>query len=160
MLISFIKKKPFPKKMLVATLSGVAVVFSIYIYEMYFFTFSDIEKEHTQEGPGPVISPTEEYSANAYYEPFGGAAGGVNVWVEIKDHNNDEKKTIYYGNAHVNVGMEWIDENTLFIQNEAPKYPHLNKSITLNVEEEIYHDKGLACQSLLMKEAYEACYQE
>lgn len=63
--------------MLIATLSGVVLVSSLYIYIMYFFTFNDIDKEYTQTGPGPVISPTGEYTANAYYEPYGGAAGGV-----------------------------------------------------------------------------------
>lgn len=34
------------------------------IYEVYFFTFSEINREYIQNGPGPVISPTEEYTAN------------------------------------------------------------------------------------------------
>jgi hypothetical protein len=76
---SFIKKKPFPKKLLIATLSGIVLVSSIYIYETYFFTFSEIDREFIQKGPGPVTSPTEEFTANAYYEPYGGAAGGVKV---------------------------------------------------------------------------------
>ena len=82
-IISFIKKKPFPKKIIIATLFGVVLVSSIYIYETYFFTFSEIDREYTQRGPGPVTSPTEKYTVNAYYELYGGAAGGVNVWVKI-----------------------------------------------------------------------------
>jgi len=79
-IISSIKKKPFPKKILIATLIGIVLVSSIYIYKVYLFTFDDIDKEFIQNGPGPVLSPTGKYTANAYFEPYGGAAGGVNVW--------------------------------------------------------------------------------
>lgn len=154
-------KETFSKKMLIATLSGVVLVSSLYIYIMYFFTFNDIDKEYTQTGPGPVISPTGEYTANAYYEPYGGAAGGVNVWVEITKHNDeDEQKTIYYSDVNNNFKIEWVDKDTLFIINESSEYPELNKSIKLDVEREIYHDRGLACQSWLMKDEYETCYQK
>ena len=99
--------------------------------------------------------------ANAYYEPYGGAAGGVNVWVEITNQNdNDEKKTIYYSDVNNNFNIEWVDEDTLLIINESSKYPNLKKSIKLDVKKEIYHDRGLACKSWLMKDEYETCYQE
>lgn len=147
--------------MLIATLSGFVLVSSIYIYKIYFFTFNDIDREYAQKGPGPVTSPTGEYMANAYYEPYGGAAGGVNVWVEItKQNDNDEKKTIYYSDVNNNFNIEWVDEDTLLIINESSKYPNLKKSIKLDVKKEIYHDRGLACKSWLMKDEYETCYQE
>lgn len=134
-----------------------ALVSSIYIYEMYFFTFDDIDKEFIQNGPGPILSPTEEYTANVYYEPYGGAAGGVNMWVEITKHReNDNKKIIYYSDANDNILMDWVDEKTLFITNAGPT----NNSIKLDVEQEIYHDRGFACRSWLMKDEYETCYQE
>ena len=159
-IISFIKKKPFPKKILIATLSGVVLVSSIYIYETYFFTFSEIDREYTQKGPGPVTSPTEKYTANAYYELYGGAAGGVNVWVEITyNSDNNKVKTVYYGDAKDNFSMEWLDEDTLYILNDDPDYPNSNRSIKLEIGKEIYHENGLACKSLLMKDKYETCYQ-
>ncbi|SDN90746.1 DUF5412 family protein [Bacillus sp. OK048] len=159
-IISFIKKKPFPKKLLISSLSGVVLVSSIYIYEMYFFTFSEIDREFIQKGPGPVISPTEEYTANAYYEPYGGAAGGVNVWVDITNINEENKvQTVYYSDAKSNFSMEWMDEDTLYILNDEPNYPNLNRSIELEIGKEIYHENGLACKSLLMKDEYETCYQ-
>lgn len=160
-IISFIKKKPFPKKLLIATLSGVILVSSIYIYEMYFFAFSEIGREFTQMGPGPVTSPTEEYTANAYYEPYGGAAGGVNVWVEITKNNEKNKvQTVYYSDAKSDFSMEWLDKDTLYILNDEPEYPNSNRSIKLEIGKEIYHENGLACKSLLMKDEYETCYQD
>ena len=115
-MISFIGKKPFPKKMLLAMLCGVVLVSSIYIYEVYFFTFDDIDKEYIQNGPGPVLSPTGDYTANAYYEPYGGAAGGVNMWVEITKHlESDNKKVIYYSTANDSIQIEWVNEKTLLV---------------------------------------------
>lgn len=146
--------------MLIATLAGVVLVSSIYIYEMYFFTFSEIDREFTQKGPGPVLSSTEEYTANAYYEPYGGAAGGVNVWVEITNNNKmNNVQTVYYSDAKSNFSMEWLGENTLYIRNDDPDYPNSNRSIKLEIGKEIYHESGLACKSLLLKDDYENCYQ-
>lgn len=159
-IIFFIKKKPFPKKLLIAAITGVMLVSSIYLYETYFFTFSKIDRENIQEGPGPVPSPTEKFTANAYYEPYGGAAGGVNVWVEIT--NNGEKnsiQTVYYADAKSSFSMKWIDEDTLYILNDEPDFPNSNRSIELEIGKEIYHENGLACKSWLMKGEYETCYQ-
>ncbi|MFY3792289.1 DUF5412 family protein [Ureibacillus sp. MALMAid1270] len=157
LLISIIKKKPFPKKLFIATITGLGMVCIIYIYENYFFTFDSINQEYTQPGPGPLPSPTERYTAHAYYEPYGGAAGGVNVWVELTDHlNNDKKKIIYYADVKRSFSMFWTDEKTLFIRN-VEHYD--NKSITLNVEKEIYHESGLACKSWVMKNEYVTCYK-
>ena len=135
------------------------MISAIFIYHEYFFTFNDIKGEF-QDGPGPIISPTERYTANAYFQPYGGAAGGVNVWVEITDNNDGEKETIYYSDVNANFDLKWEDKDTLSIINEAPQYPDLNKSIKLDVEKEIYHDQGLACSSWLMQDEYETCYQE
>lgn len=160
-LISVLKKKPFPKILLFTTLGGMIVFSLIYIYESYFFTFAEIDREYMQEGPGPLISPTEKYTAKAYYEPWGGVLGGVNVWVEITYHNEKDKvKTIYYSEAKSSVSLTWKDEDTLSIRNDVSNYPNSNRGIELDVETEIYDEFGLACQSLLMKDEYEKCYQD
>lgn len=138
---------------------GVIIVSAIYIDRSYFFTFDEIDREYTQVGPGPIISPTGKYTANAYYEPYGGAAGGVNVWVEIYNNEKNKVKTVYYSDANTRFSMEWLDEDTLYILNEEPEYPNSNKNIKLKIDKEIYHDRGLACSSWLMKDEYETCYQ-
>ncbi|MEH7237998.1 DUF5412 family protein [Bacillus sp. JJ1562] len=126
----------------------------------YFFAFNAIDREYTQPGPGPVPSPTEKYTANAYYEPYGGAAGGVNVWVEITYNDEENKvKTVYYSDAKSNFSIEWTDEDTLYILNDEPEYPNSNRSIELAIDKEIYHESGLACKSWLMIDKYEKCYQ-
>ncbi|WP_445480685.1 DUF5412 family protein [Lysinibacillus irui] len=160
MMISTIKKKAFPKKMLIATLSGIVLTSSTFVYKMYFFSFSNIDRDFIQKGPRPIKSPTEKYDANAFYEPYGGAAGGVNVWVEITNNMKKSKlKTVYHSDAKSNFSMEWLDEDTLYIVNDDPNYPNSNRSIQLIIGKEIYHENGLACQSLLMKDEYETCYQ-
>jgi hypothetical protein len=158
-IISFVKKKPFPRILFFATLSGTILVSSIYFYETNFFTFSEIDKENAQKGPGHVTSPTKEFTANAYYELYGGAAGGVNVWVEISNNKEKDKvQTVYYSDAKSNFSMEWLDEDTLYILNDEPDYSNSNRSIELEIGKEIYHENGLACKSLLMKDEYETCY--
>ncbi len=155
--ISFIKKKKFPKKLMIVSLTSAIVFSGLFVYMNYFYTFNNLEGEFYK---GSVNSPTEQYSANAYYMTYGGAAGGVNLWVEITYHDeNDKIETVYYSDAKSYFSMEWKDENTLHIINEEPKYPNSNRSIKLEIGREIYHDSGLACQSWLMKGKYETCYQ-
>lgn len=81
--------------------------------------------------------------------------------MEITYHNKKEKqiKTIYYSPVMEHFEMKWITENTLSNQNNAAAYPDSDRSINLKVEQEIYHHNGLACQSLLMRNEYENCYQ-
>ncbi len=132
----------------------------IYTYEFYMFTFERaIDREYMQDGPGPATSPTEKYTADAFFEPYGGAPGGVNVWVEITYHNEKNRiKTIYYADAKRDISLEWKDEETLSIHNNDPTYPDSNRSIELDVGNEIYDEFGFACQSWLMKDEYEKCY--
>ncbi|OXT16650.1 hypothetical protein B9K06_14610 [Bacillus sp. OG2] len=156
----FVKKKRFPNKLLIAALAGAILVSSIYVYETYFFTFSNIDRDNVQMGPGSVTSPNKELTAAAFYEPYGGAAGGVNVWVEITNKNKKNNvQTVYYADAKSDFSMKWIDEDTLHILNNDPEYPNSNRSIKLKIGREIYHENGLACKSLLMKDEFETCYQ-
>lgn len=151
--IAVISKNQFPKKLLIASLTS-AIVF--FVYTNYFFTFDNLEGEFYK---GPVNSPTEKYTANAYFINYGGAAGGVDVRVDITNNEHDKIETVYYSDAKSDFVMEWTSEYTLSIKNEDPEYPNSNRSITLEIGKEIYHDSGLACQSWLMKNDYETCYQ-
>lgn len=111
--------------------------------------------------PESVSSPTGEYTAHAYYEPYGGAgpSGGVHVWIEILNNKAHTNKIVYYAEAKSQFSMKWLDEEKLSIVNKEPNYTNSNRSIVLRIDKEIYHENGLACQSLLMKDEYEKCYQ-
>lgn len=147
----------FPKYSLMISSVGVIAVFSIFVYAQYFFTFDHLQGEILK---GPVVSPNDKFTAKAYYETYGGAAGGVNVWVEITyNDENDKSQTVYYSDAKSNFSMEWKDEETLSIVNEEPGYPNSNRSIQLVIGKEIYHESGLACQSFLMRKEFETCFQ-
>ncbi|MFX3633079.1 MAG: DUF5412 family protein [Candidatus Pristimantibacillus sp.] len=128
-------------------------------YNRYFFTFNHLKADYYES---PVESPEGTYSAKAYYVYYGGAAGGVNVAVDIINNkdNNAKGKTIYYADAQRQVYLEWKDEETIYIRNEAYEYPQSSRSIELNINKEIYHDTGLACDSWLLKGDYEACYEK
>ncbi|WP_161485283.1 DUF5412 family protein [Alkalihalobacillus trypoxylicola] len=155
---SYIKKKPFPKKVFYSFICSLFLLFTHYVYVQYFFTFDFINKGDMQIGQGPILSPTEKYSANAYYELYGGAAGGVNVWVEVTDHQeNNSVKTVYYSDAKTNFFLKWVGEYTLEITNKHFNYPDSDRSIELDVTNEIYHENGAACKSLLLE--FTTCYQ-
>lgn len=126
--------------MIIVTLLGIGIVSTQVIYNTYFFTFDNLEGEFYK---GPMESPTGKYSANAYYKTYGGAAGGVNLWVEITYHDDNKMKTVYHSDANRNFSMEWKNENILSIVNEEPGYSSSNKSVKLNVEKETYFDGGL-----------------
>lgn len=128
-----------------------------YGYNRYFFSFDNLEKgEHYQ---GPVVSPTGNYIANSFFKDYGGATGGANVWVEITDKNSDNKKIIYYSDGKSKFGMEWIDDKTISIRNDdGDEYPDSDRSIELNVETDIYDERGLACVSVVMKNEYKNCF--
>lgn len=86
-----------------------------------------------QKGSGPITSPTRRYAADAFYEPYCGAAGGVNVWIEVTDHHHaDKAKTIYHGRVTVKVEIEWIDDDFLSIQQDGENG---NKTIEIECEE-------------------------
>lgn len=87
--------------------------------------------------------PTGKYTANVYYKTYGGAAGGVNLGVEITYHDDNKKKIVYHSDAKSNFSMEWKDENTLYIVNEEPGYSSSNNTLILNVEKDTYFDGGL-----------------
>lgn len=160
LLIFFFKKRDFPRKTLTVTIIATAAFLGIFVYIQYFFTFDVINKEYMQEGPQLVLSPTGKYTANAYYEPYGGAgpSGGVHVWVEITNNEDKITKTVYYADAKNQFFMNWLDEDTLSIVNKDEN-PDTDRSIALTVEKEIYDENGLACKSVLMKNDYETCYQ-
>ncbi|MBE1555572.1 DUF5412 family protein [Sporosarcina limicola] len=102
--IYFIKKKQFPQKQLVASLTSAIVFSRLFVYMNYFFTFDNLEGEFYI---GPVNSPTEQYTANAYYMTYGGAAGGVNLWVEITAIDEKDKiETVYYSGGPSSVAFQ------------------------------------------------------
>jgi len=150
------KKAAFPKKLSITTLSLVIIFSGFLIYHEYFFTFSSIPIEYSEN---PVASPNNKKAAQVHYEYYGGAAGGVNALVEVTDEANN-KKMIYYADAKGSIRLLWKNDTTLQILNNNSEYPQSNRDATLNVETEIYHDTGRACKSILLKNSYEACYQK
>lgn len=150
-------RRSFPRKTLIAAAIGFALFSSIFVYLEYFFTFDRIDRSRMQIGP-EASSPEGHYTAHAYYEPYGGAAGGVNVWVEIENHAANTVKTVYYADANPRISLTWAGEQTLAIEN-AGEHPSSDRNAILNVDNEIYHDTGWACKSLLMRNDYEQCYR-
>ena len=126
----------------------------LFLYQKYTYTF---EFNNGESFVGPVESPNGKYSANSYYKTYGGAAGGVNVWVEVTAGKGTKIHTIYYAPGKSNFSMNWVDDETLNITNEDPEFPNENRSIELTIGKEIYDESGAACVSWVMKDEYETC---
>ncbi|WP_315794944.1 DUF5412 family protein [Paenibacillus sp. BIC5C1] len=131
-----------------------AAVFLYFWLRPYFSTF-----DRSKQGDLSYSMPSRngEYTAEIYGVPYGGAAGGVTIWVDVKKTNalNDSiVKNIYRAEYHGHNHLEWKSENTLRIENWNE---YVDETITLNIDEEIYDGRGWACQSLRMKDQYVRC---
>lgn len=81
--------------------------------------------------------------------------------VEITDHTRQGlTKIVYYPRAQNEVHANWEDTETLFISNKDTPFPNDDRSIKLNNTEDIYHDTGRACRSILLKGTYTNCYSK
>lgn len=126
-------------------------IYLIYNYLTYDFYYKDGEKDGNA-----VISPNETYSAQVYYKNYGGAVGGVNLFVNVINLNDNLERTIYFSDAKGNIKLNWIDDNILFVENFNE---YENRNIKLFVGKEIYDESGKACNSYKIKKEY-ACYDE
>lgn len=127
-------------------------------YKKYFFTFDSLGQGTYFKGP--VDSPNGIYTADSYFKHWGGATGGAHVWVEITNNENGNVQTIYYSDGKSNFSMEWGDDNAIYIRNdEGPEFPDSDRSIEIMIGKEIYDESGRACDSWIMKDEYETCYQ-
>lgn len=131
-----------------------AAVFLYFWLRPYFSTFDRSEQGDLAY---TMPSPNGEYVAEIYGVPYGGAAGGVTIWVDVKKIVASDVftvKTIYRAEHHGANHLEWENENTLRIEN---RNEYSDDSITLNIDDEIYDGWGWACQSLRMKDQYVLC---
>lgn len=154
-------RKPWIRRHPIFTTFSILIVVlfaAVYLYftlRPYFSTF-----DRSEQGDQSYSMPSRngEYTAEIYGVPYGGAAGGVTMWVDVKKTNDSgggsTTKTIYRAKHHGNNHLEWKSENTLRIENWNE---YVDETITLNIDEEIYDGRGWACQSLRMKEQYVRC---
>lgn len=145
---------------------AIITAFSILILALFaavtlYFTlrpyFSTFDRSEQGELAYSMSSPNGEYTAEMYGVPYGGAAGGVTIWVDVKETNDldgSTVKTIYRAEHHGANHLEWENENILRIEN---RNEYVDDSITLNIDDEIYDGWGWACQSLRMKDQYVRC---
>ncbi|NMI03212.1 DUF5412 domain-containing protein [Paenibacillus sp. SZ31] len=151
---SWIRRHPIFTTFALLILVLFAALFLYFWLRPYFSTFDRSEKGELSYS---MPSRNGEYTAEIYGMPYGGAAGGVTMWVDVKKTNAPEDstvKTIYRSEHHGNNHLEWESENTLRIENWNE---YTDESITLNTDEEIYDGRGWACKSLRMKDQYVRC---
>lgn len=130
--------------------SILAVLFFLYLVYNH-FTYKFLHTGDMKDG-NPIVSPNGAYSAQIYYENYGGAAGGVNLIVNIINHQkNDEEQTIYFSDAKGNVSLNWTAPEVLSIKNYDE---YENRSIELIVGKEIYDENGGACRAYNVKKEF------
>ena len=134
-----------------ATVSIIVIcIFITYKHFTYNFYHTNGEKEGEL-----VTSPNGAYSAQLYIQSYGGAAGGVNIFVNVTFHlENDVERTVYYSDGKSNVRLSWLDESSLEITNYDA---YTDRSVALKVENEIYDENGGACRTYTIKKEY-VCY--
>ncbi|ANU27075.1 DUF5412 family protein [Planococcus versutus] len=122
-------------------------LYLIYTHFTYEFYYTNGEKD------GDVVtSPNEAYSAQVYYQNYGGAAGGVNAFVNVIFHlEGDLERTVYFSDAKGRVQLNWLGEDLLSITNYDE---YGDRSIELVVEKEIYEEDGGACDTYEIKQNY------
>lgn len=151
---SWIRRHPIFTAFSILILALFAAVFLYFWLRPYFSTF-----DRSEQGDLSYSMPSRngEYTAEIYGVPYGGAAGGVTIWVDVKKIVASDVftvKTIYRAEHHGANHLEWENENTLRIEN---RNEYSDDSITLNIDDEIYDGWGWACQSLRMKDQYVLC---
>ncbi|MEC0106873.1 DUF5412 family protein [Paenibacillus taichungensis] len=150
----WIRRHPIFTAFLILIFVLFSAVFLYFTLRPYFSTFDRSEQGDLAY---TMPSPNGEYVAEIYGVPYGGAAGGVTIWVDVKKIVASDVftvKTIYRAEHHGANHLEWEDENTLRIENWNE---YVDESITLNIDDEIYDGRGWACQSLRMKDQYVRC---
>ena len=126
------------------------VIFCMYLVYNH-FTYEFVHTGDMKDG-NPILSPMGDYSAQIYYENYGGAAGGINVIVNIINHKKDnEEHTIYFSDAKGRVALNWTAPDVLAITN-VDEYE--NRSVELVVEKEIYDELGRACNKYKVEKEY------
>lgn len=119
--------------------------------------FSTLDRSEQGELSYSMPSRNGDYTAEIYVVPYGGAAGGVTIWVDVKKTNDSDAsgvKTIYRADYQGHNHLEWESENTLRIENWSE---YSDETMTLNIDDEIYDGRGWACKSLRMKDQYVRC---
>ncbi len=100
----------------------------------------------------PILSPNGDYSAQVYYDNYGGAIGGVNLIVNIIYHQkHDEEQTIYFSDAKGSVNVNWTADDVLSITNYDE---YANRNTELVVGKEIYDEQGTACNTYKIRKAF------
>lgn len=102
----------------------------------------------------PIVSPNGRYEANVYFDNYGGAVGGTNLIVKVRDLSEGVKapeRTVYFADGKNTWLVQWLNRDILHVKNESDEY---NLSAKLIVGEEVYDQSGAACRLYKVKKHY------
>lgn len=106
----FKRDKIFPRRNLVVVVTG-AIVVSFYALNWQ-FNSSFLPEGYLNER---LTSPNGEYEVRIYH--YSGLIDYKNVRVSIFDKDREKSETIYYNFVDGPLNVEWVDEETLAINN-------------------------------------------
>lgn len=135
----------------ILALALLCCLYLVYNHFTYGFYYTNGEKDGNV-----VTSPNEVYSAQVYYQNYGGAAGGINTFVNVIHLEDDLERTVYFSDAKGRVQLNWLDDELLSITNYDE---YGDRSIELVVGKEIYDEQGRACNTYKIKRNY-VCYSK
>src|SRR5690606_25302007 len=102
------------KKTVVVIFIGLVCIVAFLVYKNLSYEFNFDKGIKDTE----LLSPSGDYTAQVYFHYYGGAAGGVNVYVNIISHTeNNVESTVYASDAKSNFRIEWTDNNKLDVKN-------------------------------------------
>lgn len=130
------------------------IIIIILIYFIVNYSNYSFQHDNGEIYGRAIYSPDKTQYAQMYSKAYGGAAGGVNVYITIV--NKDKKENIYYSDAKENLNVNWLDNNTISITNSSNDE---NRNIALIIGKEIYDDSGKACKLYAKIKKY-TCYSE
>lgn len=133
------------------TIIGICLVL-IAAYVFYRQQTNDFGYTEGTPFDAPLASPNGEYSAQAFYRYYGGAAGGTMMFVNITDHRHEDAvRTIYYEQTHHTPTISWADNRTLAITNPSD---YENYDAVLDVTTDVYDATGRACRAYKIKKKF------
>ena len=128
------------------------VVVSWQVYTYFLMDFS--HDGNMAYDLNPIVSPDGTYEANIYFDNYGGAVGGTNLIVKVRDLTSGadaEERTVYFGDGKDSWYVHWLDKDILHVHNEDESE---DLSVKLVVDEEVYDQHGSACKLYQVKRMY------